>query len=272
MMKKVLVPAFGILVLFAASAALFAQTPSVDSVWAAQPPKLDASIREWEGTAFAQWENGAVQYAFRNDGGNLYLLFMITDSKLKSTIEEGGLTVWIDPAGQESKDYGILFHRKRITANESITMLERQSVLSDEQKAKIRQTPYYNYYLAEVVDKKGDRVPVPAGVAGPAVLFKFATEKKTLVFELGIPLVRMNPTLPGLGANPGATVSLGFEWGGLTESGRIALARSRGAQSDIANEQITSGRGTDITAGARKIERTPTKYSFWTIVNLAKPA
>jgi len=260
------------LAILAGSPILFAQAPPVESVWAAQPPKLDASSREWEGASFTPWENGGVQYAFRNDGGNLYLLFMITDPKLRSTIEEGGLTVWVDPAGQASKDYGILFHRKRITANESITMLERQGVLSDEQKAKIRQTPYYNYYLAEVVDKKEQRVPVPAGVAGPPVLFKFATEKKTLVFELEIPLARVNPALPGLGADPGDAVSLGFEWGGLTEAGRIALARARGAQSDIANEQVTSGRGTDITAGARKIERTPTKYSFWTVVKLAKPA
>jgi len=169
---------FGILVVLAAATALFSQTPAMDSVWAAEPPKLDASSREWEGTAFAQWENGGVQYAVRNDGSNLYLLFMITDPKLRSTIEEGGLTVWVDPAGQESKDYGILFHRKRITANESIAMLERQGPIPDEQKAKIRETAYYNYYLAEVVDKKGDVVPVEPGITGPLVLFKYATEKE----------------------------------------------------------------------------------------------
>lgn len=272
MTKKADRSVLGVLIILATATILLAQTPPVDSFWAVQPPKLDASSKDWEGTAFAQWEKGAVQYAFRNDGCNLYLLFMITDPKMRSTIEEGGLTVWVDPAGRESKDYGILFHRKRITANESISMLERQGVLSDEQKAKIRQTPYYNYYLAEVVDKREERVPVPAGVAGPPVLFKFAAEKKNLVFELGIPLARVNPALPGLAADPGATVSLGFEWGGLTEAGRIALARARGTQSDIANEQITSGRGTDITAGARKIERTPAKHSFWTIIKLAKPA
>ncbi len=266
---------FGILAILGAAAMLLSQVPAADSVWAAQAPKLDASGKEWEGTAFAQWEKGAVQYAFRNDGGYLYLLFMITDAKMRSTIEEGGLTVHVDPAGGESKDYGILFHRKRITANESIAMLERQGPLSDEQKAKVRATAYYNYYLAEVVDQKGDRVPVPAGVAGPPVLFKFATEKKNLVFELEIPLARTSAALPGLGADPGATVSIGFEWGGLTEAGRQALAKARGAQSNITNETglgMSEARGTDITAGARKIERVPEKYSFWTKIRLAKPA
>jgi hypothetical protein len=264
--------ALGILALLAASTVLLSQVPAVDSVWAAQPPKLDASSKDWEGAAFSQWEKGGVQYAFRNDATNLYLLFIINDQKLRSSIEDGGLTVLVDPAGGESKDYGILFRRKRITANESIAMLEKQGFVSDEQKAKIRATPFYNYYFAEVIDKKGDAVPVPEGVAGPPVLFKFATEKKTLIFELEIPLVRPHPTLPGLGVEPGATVNLGFEWGGLTEAGRRALARTRGAQSDIANEQVTSGRETDITAGARKIERTPPKFAFWTAVKLAKPA
>ena len=271
MIKKRLASAFGILVLFAASAVLLAQAPVVDSLWVDQPPKLDASSGDWLGTEFAKWENG-VQYAFRNDGANLYLLFMITDPKLRSTIEEGGLTLRVDPSGQKNRDYGIRLHRKRITANESISMLERQGFVSDEQKAKIRQTPFYNYYMAEVVDKKGDLVPVPAGVAGPPVLFKYTNEKKNLVFEVGIPLARVNPALPGLGAAAGTTLSLEFEWGGLTESGRQALARQRGAQSDIANEQVTSGRGTDITAGARKIDRVPPIYSFWTTIKLAKPA
>ena len=261
-----------IIVILAAAGFLLSQTPAVDSLWEIQPPKLDGSSKDWEGTAFAQWDKGGVQYAFRNDGINLYLLFMITDPKMRSTIEEGGLTVHVAPAGQENKDYGILFHRRRITANESISMLERQGPLSDEQKAKIRATAYYNYYLAEVVDQKGDPVPVPPGVAGPPVLFKYATEKKNLVFELEIPLARTNPALPGLAADPGATVNLGFEWGGPTEEQRKAIARSRGAQSDIANEQVTSGRGTDITAGARKIDRLPEKYAFWTAVKLAKPA
>jgi hypothetical protein len=270
MIKKTIGSVIGIL---ATAGILLTQTPPpVDSFWAAQPPKLDASSKDWEGTSLVSWEKGAVQYAFQNDGVNLYLLFMITDPKMRSTIEEGGLTILVEPAGQESKDYGILFHRKRITANESIAMLERQGPLSDEQKAKIRATAYYNYYLAEVVDRKGDRVPVPPGVAGPPVLFKFATEKKNLVFELEIPLARTNPALPGLAADPGATVNLGFEWGGATEEQRKALARARGTQSDIANEQITSGRGTDITAGARKIERMPEKHAFWTAVKLAKPA
>lgn len=269
-MNKIFMPLIGILAILAGGVFLFAQDKPADSVWAAQPPKIDGTGKDWEGTTFAQWEKGAVQYAFRNDGNNLYLLFMITDPKMRSTIEELGLTIFVDPAGKESKDYGINFRRKRITANESIALLEKQGFVSDEQKEKMRAAPFYNYYFAVVVNSKGEIVPVPQGVAGPPALFKYATEKKTLVNELMIPLVRVNPALPGLGAAPGATLSIGFEWGGPTEEQRKALARARGAQSNISNEQVAQGQQTDITAGARNIERMPMKHTFWTPVKLAK--
>ncbi len=269
-MKKIIMTAIGILAFLAGGFFLFAQDKPADSVWAAQPPKIDGVGKDWEGADFSQWQKGAIQYAFRNDGNNLYLLFMIADPKLRSTIEELGLTIYVDPAGKENKDYGINFRRKRITANESIALLEKQGAVSDERKEQMRATPFYNYYFAEVVNSKGEIVPVPQGIAGPPALFKFATDKKILVHELMIPLVRVNPALPGLGVGPGSTLSIGFEWGGPTEAQRKALARARGAQSNISNEQVAQpGREADITAGARDIERMPVKHTFWTPVRLA---
>ena len=271
-MKKITMPVIGtltILSVLVVFSALPGQNKAADSVWAAQPPKIDGTGKDWEGTTFDMWEKGGVQYAFRNDGNNLYLLFMITDAKMRSTIEDLGLTIYVDPAGGENKDYGILFRRKRITANESIALLEKQGPMSDEQKEKMRVTPFYNYYFAEVVNNKGEPVPVPPGVAGPPAMFKYTTEKKSLVYELMIPLNRVNTALPGLGAGPGSTLSLGFEWGGPTDEQRKALARARGAQSNISNETDV-GRSTDITAGSRKIDRMPEKHTFWSVVTLAK--
>jgi len=247
-----------------------AQDKIVSSAWAAAAPKIDGASKDWEGVARADAEKGAVQYAFSNDGANLYVLFVIVDPKTKSTVEDLGLTVYVDRAAQEAKDYGILFRRKRITANESIALLEKQGPVSDEQKEKMRATPFYNFYFAEVVDKKGEVVPVPAGASGLPALVKFAAEKKTLVFELMIPLTRLAPSLPGLGAAPGETVSLGFEWGGPTESQLKAIARARGERANISNETTESGLGRgDPTSGARGIDRVPPKFLFWTQAQLA---
>jgi hypothetical protein len=254
----------------AAIAPAAAQDKIISSAWAAPAPKIDGASKDWEGIVLADAEKGAVQYAFRNDANNLYVLFVIADQKTRSTIEELGLTLYVDPAGQESKDYGIQFRRKRITANESIALLEKQGPVSDEQKDKMRATPFYNYYFAEVVDKKGDVVPVPAGVAGPPAMFKFSTEKKNLVFELMVPLQRLAPALPGIGIAPGEAVSLGFEWGGPTEAQRKAIARQHGAQANITNETSTTGMNRiDPTSGARDVDRMPPKFLFWTKAQLA---
>ena len=256
----------GLLALAAAASILTAQDATVRSVWAAQAPKIDGASKDWEGVALFAAEKGGVQYALRNDGSNLYVLFIITDPKLRSTIEELGLTLFVDPAGQESKDYGILFRRKRITANESIALLEKQGPVSDEQKEKMRTTAFYNFYFSEVVNKKGETVPVPAGAAGPSAMFKFAAEKKSLVFELVIPLQRANPALPGLGIGPGEQVSLGFEWGGPTDAQLKAIVRARGERANITNETSSSGMGLDPNASSRGIDRVPPKYMFWTKV------
>jgi hypothetical protein len=273
LMKKICISSLGILVVLAVltiAGALSAQDKTVRSVWAAQPPKIDGASKDWEGVALTDAEKGGVQYALRNDANSLYVLFVITDQKVRSTIEELGLTLYVDPAGAASKDYGILFRRKRITANESIALLEKQGPVSDEQKDKMRATPFYNYYFTEVVDKKGDTVPVPAGVGGPPAMFKFAADKKNLVFELMIPLRRLAPALPGIGAGVGDQTSLGFEWGGPTEAQRKAIARARGDAAKITNETSLSGMGTDPNASSSKVDRMPPKFLFWTKVQLVE--
>lgn len=244
-----------------------AEDKTTESVWTSQPPKIDGAANEWEGAALAEWENGGVQYAFRNDAQNLYVLFIIKDSKLRSTIEDVGITLYVDAQGNKNKSYGIHFQKKRITAEEFIAMLEKEGAVSEDQKAQIRSKPFYNYYASEVVTKKTGSSPVPPGVR-PA-MFKYASQQKSLVYEFTAPLNRIQDNAAGIGAQPGATVTIGFEWGGPTEEQRKAIAKARGEQSSIANE-TDLGRSTDITAGARGIDRLPPKHSFWSTVRLAK--
>jgi len=244
-----------------------AEDKTTESVWTNQPPKLDGAANEWEGAALAEWEKGGIQYAFGNDAQKLYVLFIIKDSKLRSTIEDVGITLYIDTEGNKNKNYGIHFLRKRITAEEFIALLEKDSAVSEDQKAQIRSKPFYNYYASEVVTKKTGLSPVPPGVL-PA-MFKYASQQKSLVYEFAVPLNRVQDNAAGIGAQPGAAVTIGFEWGGPTEEQRKAIAKARGEQSNISNE-TDLGRSTDITAGARGIDRLPPKHSFWSTVRLAK--
>ncbi len=240
---------------------------TTESLWTSQPPKIDGAAKEWEGAALSEWENGGVQYAFRNDGQNLYVLFIIKDPKLRSTIEDVGITLYVDTEAAEKKDYAIHFLKKRITAEESIALLEKEGPVSEDQKAQIRSKAFYNYYASDVVTKKTGLPPVPPGV--PPAMFKYASQQKSLVYEFAIPLYRVQDNAAGIGAQPGATVTVGFGWGGPTEEQRKAIAKARGERANIANE-TDLGRTTDITAGARGIDRLPPKHSFWSTVRLAK--
>jgi hypothetical protein len=260
----------GVLALLALAAGSAGQELTVSSAWTVQPPKIDGANKDWEGAPLSAWEKGGVQYSFRNDDAYLYVLFMIQDAKLRSSIEDVGITLYFDTSGGDNKDYGILFRRKRITANESIALLEQEGPVSDEQKAKIRQTSFYNYYFGEVVHKKVAPGTVPPGETRPPAMFKYVSDRKSIVYEFAIPLHRAHPALAGVGAGLGAILSLGFEWGGPTEAQLKALARSRGDRAKIANETESSVNRMERTLSARDADRLPLKYSFWTKVSLAQ--
>jgi hypothetical protein len=85
-----------------------------------------------------------------------------------------------------------------------------------------------------------------------------------------IPLRRLAPALPGIGAGVGDQTSLGFEWGGPTEAQRKAIARARGDAAKITNETSLSGMGTDPNASSSKVDRMPPKFLFWTKVQLVE--
>jgi len=244
---------------------------ATNSAWASQPPKVDGAAREWEASVLAEWEKGGVQYAFRNDAQNLYVLFIVKDAKFRSTIEDVGITLYFSTEGKEKKDYGILFRRKRITAEESIALLEKEGPVSEDQKAQIRSRAFYNYYAHEVLTKKAEGPLPQEGISVPPAFFKYAAQQKTLVYEFAIPLARVQEMAAGVGAEPGAKVMVGFEWGGPTEEQRKAIARARGERANITNETDVSGMNRmDPTGGARGIDRLPPKYSFWSTVQLAK--
>lgn len=62
------------------------------------------------------------------------------------------LTVWLNPEGKKEKNYGIRFKVKKVTANEYISLLERQwGELSDKEKEEIRANPTYTLPVSETL-------------------------------------------------------------------------------------------------------------------------
>jgi len=273
--------------LFAASAALIlgsaavaaAQQGGVASAWTTEPPVIDGLTKDWEGVPLVDGKANAVSYAFRNDGQSLYILLVIRDPKFRSTIEGTGVKLYIDAKGGNSKDYAILFKKQRLGPEQYIAYLEKRGPVSEDDRAAIRQKAGFYLYHHEVLDRKGKPVAEASQAAVHPAVFKYASEGPVVAYEFSVPLARGSELASGVGAAAGASVGIGFEWGGETEEMRKAAAKRLREGASTANEQIGGGMAGTESFGSgggggrgmpgRSGGPSPKKYSFWATVKLA---
>jgi len=198
----------------------------VQSQWSAEPVKVDGEMTEWPSGSTVYFEDSGVQLGLRNDSQNLYILFRFGNQSWARAIRRGGLTLWLDNSGKKKKDLGI-----RYNGGPSLSDSEMQKSgmageggfwgsLTPEQQQRLidRQAAMPDQII--VVDKKGDqRMILPAdGSKGPAV--SSATSQGIFTYEFSIPLQKSDVSHYGIGAQPGQTICLGLEWGGMSESNR----------------------------------------------------
>ena len=257
---------FALLIVLLAGAALQAADKPVPSTWMPVAPTIDGADSEWGGVSLVDAEDGNIGLGFANDAKNLYFLVVIRNPQYKSSIEQTGVTVYFNAEGKPKKGYGIIFNKIMIKPDEYIALVEKQGPLTDEQKAQIRSKPGYYLYHHEVLGKKKADVPAPGGPVQPAV-YKYAAKGSLLIYEFLVPLVRANENLAGVGVEPGKTVMIGIEYGGMTDEMRRARNRQTG-NAGIANEQVVTGRAgkiIDSTGG----DKSAKKYTLWSLVQLA---
>ena len=250
----------------------------VQSTWTATPVNIDGSINEWQGDALTLFKKTKVDYAFRNDSENLYVLFIFKNPrKFMSTINETGMTIWLNTEGENQKKYGIRFQIKTVTADNYISILERMGMsVPEEKKKEIRKKPTYPVFHNEVIDKQGDASLIEPTTSGPVWNFG---GKKELTYEFRIPLRRGEGQPVGIGTEPGKSIKVGFEWGGLTEemkkqrlAGQIEGGTAARGETGTGNfGKSERGASASTTGGLGSFSRIRAKkYSFWTDVKLAQ--
>jgi len=247
----------------------------VECAWTPAPVEIDGSNNDWVGDTLTAEKKVKVDYAFRNDSENLYVLFIFNDPKFLSTINQTGMTLWFDTEGKKEKDYGIRFNIKTITADTYIALVEKQvGALPEEKKKEIRQTPTYRIFQNEVIDKKGEDFIITGGPAAPA--FMSRPGKNMMIYEFRIPLKKGEAQAVGIGTEPGKEMKIGFEWGGLTKELKEARAKRLGASStksrageatgDLTQERRVGGGSAELSS----IRRGAKRYSFWVDLSLAQ--
>ena len=109
-----------------------------------KPATLSSSYSSWNENTFFSEKKVKIDYAFKNDAENLYVLFIFKDPKYLSNIEDTGITLWFNADGKKKKRYGIKFVERQITADKYISLLEKkQGQISEERKKEIRSNSSY---------------------------------------------------------------------------------------------------------------------------------
>jgi hypothetical protein len=271
---------FALAALLAFSASAFSKDKVVESQWAARPVLIDGASQDWDDATPILDAGSKARYALKNDGRNLYIILVFSGDLSKTTIDFTGIQVFLTAGEKKTKDFGFLFLKKQITADELIATLEKKGqALSEERKAEIRKQKTYAQFSEEPIrPKKGAAAQVPAAEAELPVV-RAATQGAATIYEFKIPLSRINPP-GGAGVEPGQSVMVGFEWGGMTKeimknvmaarAGSGSVARQSQGSSDSGFSD-SSGEGGGGGADFADFNRDPRykKHSFWVAAKLA---
>ena len=269
-------------VIVAAVAALagigLAKDTAVESQWTASPVKVERLDQDWQDATFLSDPDSKAEYALKNDGRNLYVLFLFKEAASASTIDYTGMKVFFSAEGKKSKDLGIHFLKKQASPDELIASLEKKGETpTEERKAEIRKQKVYYLFEADVINAKKLATPADPAVRTDPPVYWSGRQQRTLIWELRIPLSRTNQP-GGIGAEPGQTIKLGFEWGGLTSqvmknmmadmsTGAGAVRQDAGLSGSLAETK----EGMGSLRGGGDFQRDPRTrlHSFWLDVKLA---
>lgn len=249
----------------------------IQSQWTATAPTIDGSNSDWEGGTLTLYKKTKVDYAFRNDADNLYVIFIFNDPRgFRSNIQQSGITLWLNTDGKKKKDYGIRFAIRTVSADNYIQIVEEMlgEPMPEEKKEQIRAKESYQIFHNEVIDKNGEAPALASGPTAPA--FNTARGKETMVYEFKIPLRKDESSPVGIGTQPGGSFTLGFEWGGTTKEMRQdKLSNSMGAgvrgTSGGATGRMDQERGESGSTRLGGMTRLRSvKHIFWTAVQLAE--
>ncbi len=257
---------------------------TVQSQWAATPPTIDGSnIPDWEGGTMTLYKKTQVEYAFRNDADNLYVIFIFNEPTREylSTVQQTGITLWLNTDGKKKKNYGIKFAIQTVTADNYIQIVEEMlgEPMPEEKKQQIKAQETYQIFHNEVIDKGGE---VPELVSGPAApAFNTTAGREKVIYEFKVPLKRDDANPVGIGIQPGETLTIGFGWGGTTKemrqakltnsTARGAAGRSGNATGTLTGEQRVSGSGLGSASQFSSLGKSlrAATYIFWADVQLA---
>jgi hypothetical protein len=226
------------------SAPMLSEVLTVESRRAAGPVKIDGRGDEWPPASPVVDTRAGAELRFQNDGRNLYILLVVKKLEALKSAEATGMTVFHRPGRGKKPGSGVLFLAKDVPAEDIIRWRESQgALLMDNEKAEIRKSARQPLFLAFAVGAKGS-------MYGPLVRRQIDTDPPDFVvfrgaseatYEFRIPLASPESVPGGIGAEPGQTIRISFDWGG-TVRGSLSTKASREAPSSKSGYLSGTGR------------------------------
>lgn len=198
------------------SAPAFTEVLTVQSRRASPPIRLDGQAGEWAADGLILDTKSGSEFAFQNDGRNLYILCVVKKPESVKSVESTGVTVLTRPEGTKKSQKGVLFLTRDVSAEDYIRWHESQgAVMTDGEKGEIRKTVRHSLYLAFAVEEKGSTYgPLRRQKESEPPDFGFFREAAGTTYEFKIPLAPPDLVPGGIGALPGETIRVSFDWGG----------------------------------------------------------
>jgi hypothetical protein len=226
------------------SAPLFTQVLSVESHRAFSPIKIDGRGDDWPPASPALEAKAGAELRFQNDGRNLYVLLVLKKLEALKSAETTGMTIFRRPPGRKKPGSGVYFLAKDVSAEDIIRWRESQgALLTDDEKAEVRRSARQPLFLAFAVGAKGS-------MYGPLVRRQIDTDPPDFVvfrgageatYEFRIPLSSPESVPGGIGAEPGQSIRISFDWGGAV-SKSLSTKGSREAPSSESGYMSGTGR------------------------------
>ncbi len=224
------------------SLSILAQVPAVQSNEATPIVQIDGQTHDWSASKFVLDAKSGTEFAFQNDGRDLYILLVLKKPEARESLESTGMTVLARSGGNKTAR-GVLFLKRKVPAETYIRWHESHgAIMTEGEKTRLRDAVQHDLCLAFAVRESGAIYgPLRRLPESNPPEFKVSEDVAGMIYELKIPLSLPDLVPGGLGASPGDNVRISFEWGGAAR--KISSTKSTREATPLEKKSDLSGSG-----------------------------
>jgi hypothetical protein len=222
---------------------LLTTAKTIGVIYTYQPVNIDGQMDEWIQIKRYQAYSGNVEYSFKIDNQNLYILFVFRSPKLLSTFSSSGMKIFLFNSRGGSRELGVHFIKKTLSPGQMVELLEkRYGPIPDDKRREIYNRSEYHIYQNRVIREDRKETASIRLNARESCTFKIAqVPPESMVAEFRIPHTVLREIL-GKEQLPDE-MRLIFEWGGMTAemyNQQLKMQQAQSHQESTQEERISS--------------------------------